>query len=169
MKQMGFIMSAIGFGGFVGQLLLPAISDRLGRKPVAIGASIISIIVIFLFINTSSSPVLLFALLFIIATCVFGFLCLLAGPITTESVPPALIASVAGLPIGVGEIFGGGIMPSFAGYIAQNYGIENTLYIALFGLIACFVISLFIKETAPSKIKNNIDYSIKPDLVENKI
>lgn len=31
--QMGFVTSAIGFGGFVGYVLVPAVSDRLGASP----------------------------------------------------------------------------------------------------------------------------------------
>jgi len=34
--QMGFVMSAIGFGGFVGQIGVPGLSDILGRKIMAI-------------------------------------------------------------------------------------------------------------------------------------
>ena len=36
MQQMGYVLSAIGFGGMLGTLGLPALSDRLGRKPVVI-------------------------------------------------------------------------------------------------------------------------------------
>src|SRR4051812_15409047 len=35
-KQMGFVMSAIGFGGFAGQFMLPALSDFLGRRTVTV-------------------------------------------------------------------------------------------------------------------------------------
>lgn len=35
-EQMGFVLSAIGFGGALGALLMPALSDRLGRKPVMV-------------------------------------------------------------------------------------------------------------------------------------
>jgi sugar phosphate permease len=74
---------------------------------------------------------------------------MMAGTITIESVPAALISSAAGTIIGVGEIFGGGVAPSLAGSIAQHYGIETTLYLALIGLVVCTLCSLFLKETAP--------------------
>ena len=35
-QQMGFVTSAIGFGGFLGQVVLPGLSDVIGRKTVAI-------------------------------------------------------------------------------------------------------------------------------------
>ena len=31
---MGFFTSAVGLGGFVGALVLPGLSDKLGGKPV---------------------------------------------------------------------------------------------------------------------------------------
>ena len=34
--RMGFVLSGTGWGGFVGQLLLPGLSDRVGRKPVVL-------------------------------------------------------------------------------------------------------------------------------------
>src|SRR5258706_10072799 len=34
MQQMGFVLSSLGFGGAIGSLLLPALSDRIGRKHV---------------------------------------------------------------------------------------------------------------------------------------
>jgi fucose permease len=54
--------------------------------------------------------------------------------------------------VGAGEIFGGGVAPSLAGFIAQHYGIQNILYLALAGVIAGVVVCLFLKETAPRKV-----------------
>jgi MFS family permease len=147
----GFVMSALGFGGFVGYLFVPGLSDRVGRKPVLVGAFAVAIAVLVIYANTGASPGLLFALLFVIALSTFGAICLLAGPVVTEAVPPSLVASAAGIPIGVGEISGGGIAPTVAGFVAQNYGIENTLYVAMFGLAVGLAISVFMRETAPVK------------------
>ncbi|MCQ6279358.1 hypothetical protein [Bacillus sp. EB600] len=63
-----------------------------------------------------------------------------------------MAASAAGIPIGAGEIFGGGAAPAIGGFVAQNYGIQNTLYIGLVGLVVSIVISVFLKETAPIKV-----------------
>ncbi|TBL69406.1 MFS transporter [Paenibacillus thalictri] len=147
--QMGFVTSAIGFGAFLGQLVIPGLSDRFGRKIVTVVALIIGIFFMLLFINTGANPFSLFSLLFAVAFFCNGCLCMLAGTITIESVPAALISTAAGTIIGVGEIFGGGIAPSLAGLIALNYGIQNTLYLALTGLVLCSLLCLFLKETAP--------------------
>ena len=47
------------------------------------------------------------------------------------------------------EIFGGGIIPSIAGFVAQHFGIQHTLTVGLFGLIGGLILSLFAREIAP--------------------
>ncbi len=79
---------------------------------------------------------------------------MIAGPIAAEAAPLGLIASVAGLIIGVGEIFGGGVAPVIAGNIAKNYGLLDTLYLAMAGQALGAVISLMFKETAPRAISS---------------
>jgi len=58
---------------------------------------------------------------------------------------------VAGLVIGAGEVFGGGIAPAIAGRIAGAYGLENVFWFPIASLIVGFFIALFLKETAPRK------------------
>lgn len=149
--QMGFVTSAIGFGGATGFILVPAISDRLGRKVATGAAFVIAAVALVTFSFTGSSVVPLFALLFVIAGCSFGIIGTVATLVVPEAVPATLLASAAGIPIGLGEIFGGGIAPIVGGFVAQNYGIQNTLYVALFGLLIGFAITFLLKETAPSK------------------
>jgi fucose permease len=79
----------------------------------------------------------------------------MAGPVPVESVPPSLAASAAGIPIGIGEIFGGGVMPALSGFVAQNFGIDKTPFLAFAGLVLCFIVVCFLKETAPAKVKKN--------------
>lgn len=150
-QQMGFVTSAIGFGGFLGQFGVPTISDFLGRRLTVVLSFIIAAVFLWLFIHTGASLPVLFALLFVAALFNFGALSIIAGPLAAEAAPLGLIASVAGIVIGAGEIFGGGIAPSIAGGIAQNYGIQYTLYFALGGQLCGLIISLFLRETAPRR------------------
>ena len=153
--QMGFVTSAIGFGGFLGQLGVPALSDLFGRKLVALVSFTVAAVFLWLFIHTGADNlVLLFALLFVASLANFGALALIAGPLAAEAAPLGMIASVAGIVIGAGEVFGGGVAPAVAGAIAQTWGIQYTLYFAMIGQVLGILISLFFQETAPGKSKS---------------
>jgi predicted MFS family arabinose efflux permease len=152
-SQMGFVTSALGFGGFIGQFALPGLSDILGRRLVAITGFLATAVLIRVFISVGPDPTILFAVLFLISLCCLGLVALLTGPIATESAPLGLVSSAIGIVVGAGEIFGGGVAPSLAGYIAQHYGIQNTLYLALAGVIAGVIVCFFLRETAPRRIR----------------
>lgn len=152
MSEMGLVTSAIGFGGFVGSLGLPALSDRIGRKPALYLCFVICLICIVIYMNTGNNVPLLFVLLFLMAACGFGNLIMNTAVIPTESVPPELRSSAAGLPIAIGEVFGGGVAPIFAGYISMKYGLYSITYLMLGGWVFASIILLFLKETAPVKL-----------------
>jgi predicted MFS family arabinose efflux permease len=150
--QMGFVTSAIGFGGALGQLGLLTVSDSIGRRTTTLVSFIVAAVFLWLFIHTGGGNLaMLFGLLFVAAMFNFGALAILAGPIPAEAAPVGLIATAAGIVIGAGEIFGGGVAPSIAGAIAQNAGIQYTLYFALGGQVLGLVLSLFLRETAPRR------------------
>jgi MFS family permease len=150
--QMSFVTSALGFGGFFGQFGVPGLSDLFGRKPVAILGFAGAAISVWIFARTGASPVTLFAVLFVVSFFSLGNVALLTGPIATEAAPAGLVASAIGVVVGAGEIFGGGVAPIIAGNIAENFGIENALYVALTGVALGVAVCLFLKETAPGKI-----------------
>jgi predicted MFS family arabinose efflux permease len=155
LPQMGYVTSAIGFGGFLGQLGVPTVSDFIGRRLSVLLSFVLAAIFLWFFIKADpNSLTIMFVLLFFTALFNFGALAIVAGPLAAEAAPVGLIASVAGLVIGVGEIFGGGVAPSIAGSIAEHYGLQYTLYFALGGQLAGLVISLFLRETAPRRAKN---------------
>jgi predicted MFS family arabinose efflux permease len=150
--QMGFVTSAIGFGGALGQFGLLTVSDFIGRRTATMVSFIVAAVFLWFFIHTGGTNLpMLFGLLFVAAMFNFGALAILAGPIAAEAAPVGLIASAAGIVIGAGEIFGGGVAPSIAGAIAQHSGIQYTLYFALGGQIVGLVLSLFLLETAPRR------------------
>jgi predicted MFS family arabinose efflux permease len=149
--QMGFVTSAIGFGGALGQLGMLTVSDYTGRRSATLASLVIAAVFLWLFIHTGANPPLLFAYLSLAAMFNFGALAILAGPIPAEAAPAGLIASAAGIVIGAGEIFGGGIAPSVAGGIAQHFGIQYPLYLALGGQLVGIVVCVFLHETAPRR------------------
>jgi predicted MFS family arabinose efflux permease len=151
-QQMGVVTSAIGFGGAIGQFAMPTVSDFIGRKMATLISYILAAVFTYLFtLQGGDNLSALFWLIFFAALFNFSALAILAGPVAAEAAPLGMVASVAGLVIGAGEIFGGGVAPSIAGRIADASGIQNVFTFTIGGLILGFVIALFLKETAPRR------------------
>jgi MFS family permease len=151
-QDMGFVTSAIGFGGCIGQFAMPALSDFIGRKLTTLLSYVLAAVFTYFFTQAGADDLsTLFWLLFFAALFNFSALATLAGPIAAEAAPLGMVASVAGLVIGAGEIFGGGVAPAIAGHIAGTSGIQHVFSFTIAGLILGFVIALFLKETAPRR------------------
>ena len=151
LPQMGYVMSAIGFGGSAGNLIMPGLSDRFGRKPILMLNVVIAVAVLLTLREMGPNVGALFGLVFLLMFCVFANVTLTVGPLTVESVPATLMTTASGLVVGIGEIFGGGIVPVIAGFIAKNYGITHILTLATIGMSLGLVVGLLVKETAPIK------------------
>lgn len=151
LEQMGLVLSAIGFGGTLGTLIMPGLSDRFGRKPIMVVSVLGAAAGLFVLMHTGAEPYRLFFSLFATLFFVFSLICLTVGPISAESVPATLMSSAAGIVIGTGEIFGGGVAPVIAGYVAQNFGIQYVMHLAAVALAIGLVVALSLKETAPIK------------------
>ena len=147
--QMGGVMSAIGFAWVFWSLVIPALSDRIGRKPVMVGFSAIAISCPY-FLATVSDPLLLAGIVFLTFTGL-GCFTLFMATIPSETVSSTLIATSLGLVMGAGEVVGGGIVPFAAGFLADHYGLEIVMWIAGGGAAAATLLSLFLDETAPVK------------------
>jgi len=168
-QQMGFVVSAIGFGGFLGQWWLSGLSDLFGRRTMALAGFLVGAVFLALFMRAGAdNPLLLFVLLFISAGFAFGLLSLITGPIAAEAAPLGMIASTTGIIVGVGEIFGGGIAPAIAGGLASKYGLQAPLFMALAGLAVGVLVSAFYKETAPRKVGHSAAESAL-DKLEDKV
>ncbi|MCY1328890.1 Hexuronate transporter [compost metagenome] len=157
LEQMGYVLSAIGFGGAVGTILLPSLSDRIGRKPVMVFSVIGGVVSLYLLINTGADTTRLFLWLFFTVFFDFGLICLTVGPTTTESVPATLMSTASGFVVGVGEIFGGGIAPGLAGYVAHHHGVQYTPLLALAAMSAGLLVTLSLRETAPARMASALE------------
>ena len=136
---------------------MPTLSDFIGRKVTILISYLLAAVFIWLFVGTGAENLAaLFWLLFFAALFNFSALATLAGPVAAEAAPVGMIASVAGLVIGAGEVFGGGIAPMIAGQIAASSGIQNVFTFVIASLIVGFVIALFLKETAPRKVEGPV-------------
>jgi len=149
-EQMAVVMSAIGLGATVGTLLLPWLSDKIGRKPVMALSSIGVFVSLLLLVNASQHVGILFAFLFLVHFFNNALIALTVGPLCAEAVPATLMATASGLVIAVGELFGGGLAPVIVGHVAQRFGIEHVLWLPIIVMLAGFFLCLGIRETRAS-------------------
>ena len=144
LPQMGTVMSAIGLGATVGTFLLASLSDRLGRKPVLALSAAGALLSLVLLANTGAHVGPLFASLFFVHFFNNALITLTVGPLCSEAVPVALMATASGLVIAVGELFGGGIAPVLVGHLAQRLGVDQILKLPIVmlgvGLLLCLTI-----------------------------
>jgi MFS family permease len=152
LSSMGIVSSAIGFGGFFGQFAWPGLSDKFGRKPIAVLGFLVAAACVYWFIQVPSGVLALFVPLFLASFFCFGNIALITGPIATESAPIGLVAGSVGLVVGIGEIFGGGLGPIMGSFVIPNYGFVGPLYVALFGMFVGLLASTLLRETAPVKV-----------------
>jgi MFS family permease len=145
----GIIISLLGFAGFFGCILLPLLSDRIGRKPVVIPSLFVTGLCFWGFILSGSSFPLLVLLISIAGFAIGGITPIALAALTTESVAPHLAATATGIPASIGEIFGSALMPFLAGYLCDLYGLKIALVFSAAAPILAGFVGFFYKETAP--------------------
>ena len=148
--RMGKVMSAIGFGALTGTIVLSALSDRIGRKPVMVISSIGALVSLSLLSTIGPSVNRLFACLFAVHFFNNALITLTVGPIAAETVPSRLMATASGVVIATGELLGGGLAPILGGLVAERFGIERILRLPILtmaiGVLLCFAL----RETRPN-------------------
>lgn len=151
LDQMATVLAGQGLGSFVGMIAIPALSDRLGRKPVLLVALIIELVALCLLPQTGAAPSLLFALLFVATFMNAGAVAITVGPLTSDAVPAHLAASATGIVVGLGEIVGGAIAPALAGALAHHVGITVIPTIALVSIIiSLMLVVLGVRQARPA-------------------
>ena len=142
-EQMGLVFSSLGVGGVIGMVVVPAISDRLGRKPVMAAAMLLGVAVLVAVVSTDATIPLLVLCLFTVSAAVSGVVAITIGPFMSASVPASIAATATGLAGGLGEIAGGAVTPAVAGAIAESFGIEAIPVVSLIAASLGALIVLF--------------------------
>lgn len=150
----GLIVSGWGFGGFFGMIALPALSDRLGRRPVMILCAAAYSVLMLVFALYPLPPAGMFALLFIAGVFGFGIAPIFLAIIPAETVPPRMTGSAVGIPTCIGELLGGVLMPIVAGGLADAFGLQYPMMMVGIAFAAIAIVSCAFIETAP-RVKDN--------------
>ena len=156
LSSVGFIISGWGFGGALGMIIMPSLSDKLGRKPVVFFCSAIYGVLMFVFaFSTTLTPMEMFSLLAFAGIFGFGLAPIYLAIIPAESVSPDQAGSAVGLPTCVGELTGGVLMPIIAGGLADLFGLHITMIIVGVAFALICALSILFRETAPVKMPLN--------------
>lgn len=147
----GAVVSYGGIGAFAGGLLFPFLSDWVGRKPILLFGSLAAMLGPLAMIMLPADPLAL-SLAMLLGWMPLGIAPLYCATVPTESVNPAMAATAVGLSMGFAELFGGFVVPPFAGWAADAFGLQAVFYICMgLALLSAFA-ALFLKETAPRKV-----------------
>lgn len=154
--DMGKTMSAFGLGSIIWGTIVPALSDRFGRKPLVIIFFFLSALMPLgiIYVGTSFGSLSLIVLL---GASIMGCFPIVFATIPSESLPHRYITQTLGLVIGIGELSGGFVGPLLAGWSADQFGLHTPFLIAAGAALCAGLLAFLLDETAPAMViyKNN--------------
>lgn len=147
-QGMGLVTSVMGILYMVYSFLVPKLSDNFGRKPALIIFYALCIIAPLIMALAPGSTGAVWAYMLFggvpgAMTPVFAVL------MPMETVADNMRATAQGTVNGVGEFFGGSLMPIATGRLADLHGLPITMTAGAGFFALCFIVSLFVKETNP--------------------
>jgi len=148
--QMSVLMSVLGLSAAFFSFVVPALSDRFGRRPVIVIFNLVGLAVPLAALYFQGSLFMLGALIFI-GWSASGTFPLFMGTVPSETIPARYVATSLGIVVGLGEILGGVSAPAIAGRAADHYGLQAPMIIMAACGIVGTVLAVFLRETAPSR------------------
>lgn len=149
--DMGKTMGLLGVSGLVSSVIVPAFSDRIGRKPVLLLFCGIGILYPFAVQFLVGSALQLPAMFLTYFT--MGLLPIVAAVIPSEAVPNHLKAKAIGLITAVAEIVGGVLIPALSGILSDAINPSAFLWVSAAMAVLGLFFSSKLQETAPVKVK----------------
>lgn len=146
--MMSVTLSALGLATMISSILVPALSDRFGRRPI---------MTIFAFVGLLSpvatvmfnGPLPLMILVIGTGNLAIGCFSLFMATVPSETIPRAYVATALGFIMGIGEIAGGVAGPALAGIAADHFGPSTPMWIAAALCLIAGMFCLLLEETAP--------------------
>jgi len=148
-RTMSILMALFGISGMAVGFVVPKLSDRLGRRRLVFGATVLGGCIPLGALLTHS-PVALGACALLGWTASGGF-SLFMATVPTESVSRHLTTRAMALVMGAGEVLGGFSGPALAGLAADATDLRAPLYILLVLSSLASAAALLLTETAPSQ------------------
>jgi predicted MFS family arabinose efflux permease len=138
--EMGKTMGLLGVSGLVSSIIVPALSDKIGRKPVLLGAISIGVLYPFAVYFLNGSGFQLPAMF--ITYGMMGTIPIIAAVIPSATVPDHLKAKAIGLVTAIAEIVGGVLVPALAGVLSDSIDSSAFLWVSSgLAVLAVFFVS----------------------------
>jgi ACS family hexuronate transporter-like MFS transporter len=146
-----WLMASLGISATVGAFVTPAISDKVGRRPVMILIPFLGLLIPFAVMYLTGST-WLFVPFFVIGWALNGIFPLFMATIPSETLPARYVATATGITMGLGEVIGGVFSPTIAGWANDHFHTPNGAVWILAGLaVAAGLLGMGLDETAPGK------------------
>jgi ACS family hexuronate transporter-like MFS transporter len=152
-RHMSWIMSSFGVASMAVAFLVPGSSDRFGRKPVIIVASLLGLVLPFGMLFTTGTQLVPIIACIAVGAALSGVFPLAMATIPSELVGPNKTATALSLTMGISEILGGVLAPSVAGKVADLKGLAMTWWIVAGLVVAIIVLAAMLHETAPAVLR----------------
>jgi MFS family permease len=149
--QMSWVLSAFGLTSIAFALLVPGLSDRIGRKPVMLGVPVVGL-AIALGLGLGGNSVLLLTVCIGLGAALSGLFPIAMATIPSEIAPAREIATAMSLTMGISEILGGVLSPIGAGWLADRYGLGVVPWLLAGVCVAVILLALSLRETAPARV-----------------
>ncbi|MGH9500173.1 MAG: MFS transporter [Terriglobales bacterium] len=150
----GFLLGASGLGSFFIGFLLPAFSDKVGRKPILwFLAALSTVVPLALLVPALYSHLWLLAGILLLANGGQGIASLIIVLVPAESAPIGFAATAIGMVTLAGEVMGATVAPAIGGAMAQRMGLGTALWMSAGGMVVLFLVTAFLGETSRRKIQ----------------
>jgi MFS family permease len=146
----GQVVAPMGIATMICGFIVPAISDRIGRKPAMIIFTFVGLVTPISALYFSG-PQWMLSVLLLIGWTASGSFAVFMGVVPSETVPKTLAASSMGLVVGAGEIVGGVLSPTISGWIADQTSLAAHMVVMMVCALCGGLFSLFLRETAPAR------------------
>jgi MFS family permease len=159
------LMAVLGVSAASFGLIAPAISDRIGRKPVLIVTPVFGVLLPLAALYAPASPWLI-AGAFFVGWALAGTFAMFMATVPAESVPRAHIALAMGFVMGMGELVGGTLGPVLSGLASDTFGRGVFMWILMALCLAAAVMAFGIRESAPAVLARRARGAASPAAAE---
>ena len=151
---MSVAVAATGIATVASSIIVPALSDRFGRRPILILSGFVGVIAP-VAIVMFDGPLPLLVLLMGLGHLAVGSFSLFMATVPSETIARSHVATALGFIMGMGELAGGFAGPALAGIASDVFGPSSSMWIAATLCICAGLLCLMLDETAPRVLERH--------------